>query len=278
MSAATPNPPAVRIIRPGDPQLPEALARVWPDAIPALYVQGQWPVADRAIAIVGSTTPTSAARQWAYRFAGEAAARGWTVVSGLALGIDGAAHQGALDAGGTTVAVVADGHDTIFPVEHRGLARRLLDNGGTVVSIAPRGTHGGRNGLLLRNQITSALSQIVVTAQSRAWDGAMATLRHGYRQGKIIAALVPLDSTDDIRWRGNDLVLRSRSPWREHERDWVPAVPIWPEDDIGDFFERAEQARSARTAAESPPPGSRATQARLLEASATYELSRNAGS
>jgi DNA processing protein len=268
----------VREIERGDASVSAALAGVWPDAIPALYVQGDWPLDQRAITIVGTTTPAPAARQWAHRFAGEAAARGWIVVSGLALGIDGAAHQGALDAGGRTVAVVADGADALFPVEHRTLARRILREGGSIVSVSPPGTHGGRSGLLLRNQITSALSQIVITAQSRAWDGAMATLRHGFRQGKLIAALVPLEGTDHIRWRGNDLLLRKRSPWRDCERQWVPALPIWPDENFETFFEKVEQALEDGSDIRYPPRASGETQIRLLESIAPYELPENIGS
>jgi DNA processing protein len=253
------------------------LAGVWPDTIPALYVQGVWPVAERAITIVGTTTPTGPARQWAYRFAGEAASRGWTVVSGLALGIDGAAHHGALDANGRTVAVVADGAGCLSPIEHRALAGRIVRGGGTIVSISPPGMRGGRSGLLVRNQVTSALSQIVVTAQSRAWDGAMATLRHGFRQGKLIAALVPLEGSDHIRWRGNDLLLRKRSPWREHEQQWVPAIPIWPDDDFATFFQRIETVLSEPGGPRYPERGPRTTQIRLLESVAPYEFSENGG-
>ncbi len=274
-----PSPPfSIREIPRGDADVPIHLASVWPEAIPSLFVQGAWPAPERAITIVGTTSPAPTARAWAYRLAGEGASRGWAVVSGLALGIDGAAHRGALDAGGITIGVVADGPDCLFPVQHRALAERMLQSGGTIVSISPPGTRAGRPGLLLRNQITSALGQVVITAQSRAWDGAMATLRHGFRQGRIIAALVPPDDADPVAWRGNDLLLRRRSPWREYERQWVPALPIWPGDDVGAFFAELDQALESGTYLRYPPETPRETQIRLLETIAPYNLSENVGS
>jgi hypothetical protein len=99
----------------------------------------------------------------------------------------------------------------------------------------------------------------------------MATLRYGFRQGKTIAALVPLDGADHIRWRGNDLLLRTRSPWREYERQWVPALPIWPDEEFGAFFERVEGALESRAETRYAPKESRETQIRLLEAVARYE-------
>jgi DNA protecting protein DprA len=264
------NPDHIRELRRGDPTLPAALARDWPADIPALYVQGEWPVPGCAIAIVGTTTPTPPAQRWAFDFAAEAATRGWVVVSGLARGIDAAAHLGALSVGGRTVAVVADGHDVIYPVEHQALARRMVRSGGAVVSISPAGTHGGRHGLLLRNRITSALSLVAVTVQSRAWDGAMATLRHAYRQGKVIAALVPLDGTDHLQWRGNDLLLGTRAPWREHQQEWTPAVPIWPEQGIGAFLDDIERVPEPLDGQSYRPETPRETQARLLEIAAPY--------
>lgn len=262
----------IREIHRDDTSVPAALQRAWPDTVSALYVQGTWPVDDRAIAIVGTTSPTQAAWNVAHLLAREAARRGWTVVSGLAHGIDAAAHLGSLAEGGRTIAVVADGHDRLFPADHRPLARRMIQEGGAVVSISPIGHNGGRAGLLLRNQVTSGLSRIVVAGQARAWDGAMATLRHGFRQGRIIAAVVPLDGAEHTAWRGNDLLLGKRSPWREHAGDWSPAIPIWPDDGIARFFEELECGPGLLDEPRHRNETPRETQARLLEATAAYDV------
>ena len=121
----------------GSPGYPAMLARIR-RAPAALYVLGDPAVLDDPqLAIVGSRKPTPAGRQNAHDFAEAFARVGLTVTSGLALGIDGASHEGALDGGGPTVAVCGNGLDIVYPREHRALAARIRERGALVSEFAP---------------------------------------------------------------------------------------------------------------------------------------------
>jgi DNA processing protein len=183
--------------------IPSAARLVWPDAVPALFVRGIWPVDRPAIAIVGSTDPAPIAREWAFRLGQISADRGWVVVSGLARGIDAAAHEGALAGGGISVAVVANGLDSVYPAEHASLAKRMVERGGALISIAPTGEAATRERLLLRNQVTSALSNAVICVQARGRGGSLATMRHAVLQRRIIAACTMPEDAAEAEWAGN---------------------------------------------------------------------------
>ena len=121
-------------INQGDENFPERLKNI-SDAPDSIYVRGDILEQDNlAIAIVGSRKCTSYGKQIAYDFAYELAKNGVTIISGLALGIDGEAHKGALDAGGRTLAVLGSGIDekSIYPYSHKSLAERVLENGALI--------------------------------------------------------------------------------------------------------------------------------------------------
>lgn len=122
------------------PGYPELLAPT-PDPPPLLYVEGDPAALDRGplIAVVGSRRPTRSGQDNARSFARHLAASGFTVVSGLARGIDGAAHRGALEANGTTVAVQGCGPDRIYPAEHSSLAPEIADSGAPGYRVPHRG-------------------------------------------------------------------------------------------------------------------------------------------
>lgn len=166
------------LVRGGD-NYPPPLDRI-PDPPGVLYCRGDWRPADElAIGIVGSRHCTPYGRQQAERLAGGLARAGITIVSGLARGIDGAAHQGALDAGGRTLAVCATGLSTIYPPEHAELAIDITHAGG-LLSESPM-LQAPIAGLFpQRNRIISGLSLgvIVVEALDRAGH-AYRPARHG---------------------------------------------------------------------------------------------------
>ncbi len=122
----------LRILLPPQPDFP-ALLRVIPDPPLLLYQRGELPPAP-TLSAVGSRRPTARGREVAYAFAGSVARAGVVIVSGLAYGIDAAAHQGALDAGGATVAILASGLDRPSPAGNRRLAKRILAQGGAWLS------------------------------------------------------------------------------------------------------------------------------------------------
>jgi DNA processing protein len=127
------------------------------------------------VAIVGSRRPTPYGEAVAEELSLELARAGVVVVSGLALGIDAAAHRGALNAGGITVAVMGTGVDVIYPAAHSTLAQAILDGGGALVSQFPDGTAPRRHNFPARNYTMAALSDVVVVVEAADGSGALIT-------------------------------------------------------------------------------------------------------
>lgn len=163
-----------------------ALLREIPDPPGTLFVRGTLPPADvPCIAIVGTRKATADGREFARMLAGQLAERGAVVVSGLALGIDAAAHEGALEGRGTTVAVLANGLDSIYPPSHESLGRRIMASG-ALVSEYPAGTPGLPHQFLERNRIVSGMCSGIVIIEAPIRSGALATARHAALQGREV--------------------------------------------------------------------------------------------
>jgi DNA processing protein len=143
---------------------------------------------DRSVALVGSRASTAYGEHVAAELGFSLAERGWTVVSGGAYGIDGAAHRGALAAGGPTLAVLANGVDRPYPAGHDALFARIATTG-LLVSEWPPGTapHGHR--FLVRNRLIAALSRGTVVVEAAARSGALATARRAQKLGRTIMAV-----------------------------------------------------------------------------------------
>ncbi len=178
----------VRIICPEDEEFPPALREI-PDPPICLYVRGRIEPADAvAIAVVGARRCTVYGREQAYRFGYQLAQRGVTVVSGLARGIDGSSHKGALTAGGRTLAVLGNGLASIYPPEHQELADQIRENG-AVISELPMTTSPHHSNFLPRNRLIAgmALGTLVVEAARRS--GSLATARCAAEYNREIFAL-----------------------------------------------------------------------------------------
>ena len=179
---------AGRVLPFGHPDYPARLAAI-ADAPPVLLVRGDPRVLSTpAVAIVGARAATRSARSQARRFARALAARGITIVSGLARGIDAEAHRGALEAGGRSIGILACGLDQTYPPEHRALADELAENG-AVVSEVPLGTSPRRELFPLRNRIISGLCRGVIVAEARRRSGSLITVRHALDQGRDVFVL-----------------------------------------------------------------------------------------
>jgi DNA processing protein len=177
-----------RLVPYPSPAYPEALRRL-PDAAPLLAVRGRpEALAGPCVALVGARAATVYGREMARRLAGDLARAGVVVVSGLARGIDAAAHEAALAAGGTTVAFQACGPDLVYPAEHRGLADRIA-HGGAVVSELPPGAPPRKAHFPLRNRLISGVSRAVVVVEARARSGSLVTARHALDQGLEVLAV-----------------------------------------------------------------------------------------
>jgi len=171
-----------------DPRYPRLLAEI-PDAPPALFVQGDCSVlADPQMAIVGSRNPTAGGRDNAQAFAGALARTGLTVTSGLAAGIDAAAHLGALEAGGPSVAVLGTGPDRIYPASNLELARRIARQG-ALVSELPPGTGVKATHFPRRNRLISGLSLGTLVVEATLRSGSLITARLALEQGREVFAI-----------------------------------------------------------------------------------------
>lgn len=179
----------VEILCMSDREYP-ALLREIPDAPPVLYVLGSVSVlGGRAVAVVGTRHASDVGRKAAHDVSVHLAQAGIHVVSGLALGIDGAAHEGALHASGTTIAVLAHGLDTVSPASHRKLAQRIVETGGALVSEHPPGTPPRPPEFARRNRIQSGLSVASVMVESGAEGGAMIQAKFTREQGRALLAV-----------------------------------------------------------------------------------------
>lgn len=178
----------VRAIPRWDSEYPTRLQEI-SDAPPVLYVRGRWDPRDEwSVAVVGTRRATAYGRQVASELSRGLAANGVTVVSGLARGIDTLAHRAALDAGGRTVAVLANGLDTTYPPENRGLADEIAEQGGLVTDY-PLGTKPRSEYFPRRNRIMSgvALGTLVIEADYKS--GAMITARLAIEQDREVFAV-----------------------------------------------------------------------------------------
>ena len=178
------------------------------------------------IAMVGTRRATVRGLAVAHRLAHDLAWYGWVVVSGLALGIDGAAHRGALAAGGRTVAVMATGLDRTYPREHRRLRDRI-EQSGCVVTEYPATTRPTRYRFPQRNRLIAALARAVIVVEAPARSGALCTAEHAVDLGREVFA-VP-GPVDRVQSRGCHHLLRDGAQLIESATD-VTAVLGFPGD------------------------------------------------
>ena len=193
---------------------------------PVLFLRGDPAALDRprSIAVVGTRRPTATGRATAGRIADGVAALGATVVSGLALGIDGAAHAAAVRAGTPTVAVIGGGHERLYPSAHRALARSIAAHGGVVLSEFTPDTQPSRGTFPRRNRIISGLADATVVVEAGARSGALTTAAWALEQGRSLY-LVP-GRLDDPAVAGCLAFLREAGP----EARIVAGVPELLED------------------------------------------------
>jgi DNA processing protein len=178
----------VRLIVLGTPEYPEGLATI-SDPPHLLYIRGTLTPADAsAVALVGSRHCTDYGRRLATRLATGLARAGVTVISGLARGIDGAAHRAALEAGGRTLAVLAGGLSRIYPPEHTDLAREV-EAAGAVLTEARMEQEPLAGLFPVRNRIISGLSKVVVLVEAAQKSGALITASHAAEQGRTVLAV-----------------------------------------------------------------------------------------
>ena len=193
-------------------------------ALAGLWVAGALEgLAAPCVAIVGARAPSDAGRRRARSLAEDLGRRGICVVSGLALGIDGAAHEGALAAGAPTIGVLGGGHDHFFPQRHRELAARITLSGGAVLSPFPPGNVPQPWQFLARNGVIAALSDAIVVVEAAARSGTLNTAGHGADRGIPVLAF-PGD-VDRAKAAGCNALIRDGATLVRDADDILAALP-----------------------------------------------------
>jgi DNA processing protein len=248
----------VRLVALGSPEYPAALAHI-PDPPFLLYARGTLTPADAsAVALVGSRHCTDYGRRMATRLATGLVRAGFTIVSGLARGIDGVAHKAALQAGGRTLAVLAGGLSRIYPPEHKGLAEEVAGSGALLTESAM--DQDPIAGLFpVRNRIISGLSRAVVLVEAAERSGALITASHAAEQGRSVLA-VPGPVNAQASGGTNELIRKGAILCRGVE-DVLEEIH-----GVSAMAQAAAAAPPAPPAPAAPPPGLDATQLRLWEA------------
>jgi DNA processing protein len=197
----------------GSPQFPSSLIHI-PNPPKHLYAAG----AELAglmgrprLAVVGSRRITPYGRQVTAELSGRLAERGVVIISGLAFGVDKTAHLAALDAGGCTVAVLPGPLESVAPASHRYLARRILEQGGALVTEYPPGAEVFKQNFIARNRIVAGLADAVLITEAAEKSGSLHTARFALEQGKDVL-VVPGNITSDRSQGANRLLRAGATP------------------------------------------------------------------
>ena len=170
-----------------------------------VFVRGQL-CEGPAVAIVGARAATTVAMDRAHAIARHLATKGVHVVSGGALGIDGAAHRGALDGGGTTTVVLGSGCDVLYPERHAPLFRQAVKRGGAIASMMEDGTQPRRGSFLARNRLIAALADAVIVVAADVRSGSLSTARAATQLGRVLAAWPGSRGCDSLLGQGAAIV------------------------------------------------------------------------
>jgi DNA processing protein len=246
------------LVAPWDDRFPDRLREIY-DPPAYLWMRGTLPSTDAPmITVVGTRRCTDYGRAQAHHLSGELVRRGFTVVSGLAYGVDAAAHKGALDAGGRTLAVLGSGVGRIYPQKHAGLARRIAESGAVLSEYGLDADPDARH-FPERNRILSGLSFGTLVIESFAEGGSLITARFALEQNREVFAL-PGRITKETSRGTNRLIQRGHAKLVMDVDDLLQELPEWTVAQPG--------AVDAETVAVGPPP---AAEALSGEAETLYE-------
>ncbi|MCP6720397.1 MAG: DNA-processing protein DprA [Patescibacteria group bacterium] len=205
-----------------------SLLKEIPGSPKELYYLGQLPNQEEpTISVVGTRKATPAGILIAKQISRDLVRAGVTVVSGLALGIDGAAHEGALAGGGKTMAVLANGLDTIYPHRHYGLAKKILNQGGCIFSEYQAGVPAYPNQFLERNRIVSGLSTALVVIEAPIRSGSLVTAKHALDQGREV--FITPGPASHPNYEGSHLLIRNGARLVTKAKDILEDLNIEPQ-------------------------------------------------
>ena len=221
-------------LTPEDEAYPERLREIY-DPPAVLWVRGKVEGLSRAgIAVVGTRQPSPYGAGMAELLSRDLANRRLAIFSGMARGVDTAAHKGALDAGGVTVAVWGTGIDVIYPKENKKLAERIVESGGAIVSEYPLGTFPAPQNFPVRNRILSGMSVGVLVIEAGEYSGTRITARCAMEQNRDVYA-VPGNVTNKNAWGPNTLIKQGAkltATWEDVWEDLPSQVRVKLEDEI----------------------------------------------
>ena len=266
----------VRILTIFDEAYPRLLAAI-PDAPAVLYVKGTLPKNSATVACVGTREPSWFGAEVARRITAKLAESGYSIVSGLALGVDSICHEAALESGGHTVAILANGLDSVYPAKNRDLAARILEQGGAVVSEQPFGAKAFAQNLVQRDRLQSGFSRATFVMQTDIVGGTMHTVRFTLMQGRMLFVPAPTEQhRDEVKFRG-PLALGERSGielvellkakdeyaslLRNRFGDRPPAFQLRSHEDYDEMLRRLEAADECPA----PAPRNGASQTQLFD-------------
>jgi len=221
------------ILTPEDEAYPERLREIY-DPPSTLWIRGDVSQLSRpGIAVVGTRQPSPYGAGMAELLSRDLANRRMVILSGMARGVDTAAHKGAIEAGGKTVAVWGTGIDVIYPKENKKLAEQIVATGGTIVSEYPLGTFPAPQNFPIRNRILSGMSVGVLVIEAAEYSGTRITARCAMEQNRDVYA-VPGNVTNKNAWGPNTLIKQGAkltATWEDIWEDLPSEIRLALEDD-----------------------------------------------
>ena len=229
-----------------DEDYPSRLREIF-DPPPVLWIRGDPGLLERpGIAIVGTRHPSPYGAGMAEKLARDLALRRMVILSGMARGVDTAAHKGALEAGGKTVAVWGTGIDVVYPKENKRLAEQIVMSGGTVVSEFPMGTFPAPQNFPIRNRVLSGISVGVLVIEAGEHSGTRITARCAMEQNRDVYA-VPGNVTNKNAWGPNTLIKQGAkltATWEDVWEDLPSQVRLALEDELAEGESKAGEPTS----------------------------------
>lgn len=195
----------IKTIKLGDENYPQKLKHIYGKPNEIFVIGNEKILNNDCIAVIGCRNCTEYGAKSAYEFGYELAKKGVCVISGFARGIDSYAHWGAINANGNTIAVLGCGLNVIYPEENLQLYRKILKNGGAIISEYPLGTKPEKKHFPARNRIISGISDGVLVIEAKKRSGTMITVEYALDQGKQVYAL-PGNITSSNSYGTNELI------------------------------------------------------------------------
>jgi DNA processing protein len=196
--------PAARIINWSEPEYPQTLRQIYDPPV-MLYLRGRTDILNApSLSIVGTRKPTMYGSQMAERLGRDLAARGITIVSGLARGIDAIAHNGAVAVGGRAIGVLGTGIDVCYPKENKKLYEKVLESG-AILSEFPMGTHPSPENFPIRNRIVAGMPLGAIIVEGAQYSGSLITARLAMEFGREVFG-VPGNATQPVSFAPNQLI------------------------------------------------------------------------